>query len=63
MYETVERASGLCEMTVVGIIRTDPVKYKIEAVREVGNTSSKTIQIKTIFNIRPLDFAEHFVAF
>ena len=62
MDEAVKRTGALGEMRVVRIVRSDPIEDQIEAVGEVGHAGPETVQVEAIFDVRPLDLAEHLVA-
>lgn len=62
MYESVERAGRLREMTVVAIVRSDAIEDEVEAVGKVGDAGPQAVEIEAVLNVGALDFAEHFVA-
>lgn len=62
MYQSVKCTSTLCQMRIVGIIGSDAIQYKIQAIGKIGDAGSQTVQIESVFYIGSFDFAKHFVS-
>lgn len=63
MNQPIQRTSTLSQVTVVGIVRPDPIQYQIETVGKVGDAGAKAVEVESVFDVGSFDFAEHFVAF
>lgn len=61
VYQTVESTSGLCQVTVVGIVWAYSVENQIKAVGKVGDTGAEAVEVKAVLNVGALDFTKHFV--
>jgi hypothetical protein len=63
MYQSVECTCRLREVTVVAVIvGSDPIQDQIETIAKIGNAGSKSVQIKSIFDVTAFYFTKHFVS-